>query len=450
MIPLAFVVLIALVLVARGGDVPSVWPMAWAVMGAIVILHLQRLAWRERYLLGLSTAIAVLVWAIDPDPAENLKAALNQGAFLMAFVIVLGLLREAAVRSSSVAELGSYLTQQPTGRRYAALYFGTGFMQVLFNIGVVSFLIPLIQRGIERARPNDALNPIREQRQISAMQRGFAWGVAWSPTALAPLALFELLPDVNRLAWIGMGLVVFCIMFVLGWADDAFRFRSYRPALKIVPPDFPRKAAMGFLGTCACLLGLAEGVAFALDETIVFGLLVACPSVMIGWIYMQFARTDAGGELRNIYTIHMGQSGNLAILLACSGFMGRAAGILVPSDGLAHALNLYSMPDWVLLSGLPIALCAFSAFGFSPIMMAIFFGSLFGGMTELPADVTLIALAISCGWGLSMTSSPFATVILMINRLGNVPMLHLTMKWNLTFNILSVVGLIGIFYYLAR
>jgi hypothetical protein len=34
--------------------------------------------------------------------------------------------------------------------------------------------------------------------------------------------------------------------------------------------------------------------------------------------------------------------------------------------------------------------------------------------------------------------------------LGNVPMLHLTMKWNLTFNILSVVGLIGIFYYLAR
>jgi len=204
------------------------------------------------------------------------------------------------------------------------------------------------------------------------------------------------------------------------------------------------------LGTCAGLLGLAEGVAFALDETIVFGLLVACPLVMIGWIYMQFGRADAGGELRNIYTIHMGQSGNLAILLACSGFMGRAAGILVPSDGLAHALNLYSMPDWVLLSGLPIALCAFSAFGFSPIMMAIFFGSLFGGMTELPADVTLIALAISCGWGLSMTSSPFATVILMINRLGNVPMLHLTMKWNLTFNILSVVGLIGIFYYLAR
>lgn len=455
MTPAFLVAIILMVLVARGGEFDLLWPMAWVVMGAVIVTHLRRLAWRERYLLALSTVIAGLVWILDPDPLRNLQAALNQAAFLMAFVIVLGILRESAVTSPSISELGAYLTQQPTGRRYSALYLGTGALQVLFNIGVVSFLVPLIQRGIERARPNDPLNPIREQRQISAMQRGFAWGVVWSPTALAPLALFELLPSVDRLAWMAMGLAVFFLMLVIGWGDDTIRFRSYRPATKIVPPAFPKQAALGFLMTSICLLGLAEAAAVAFDETVVFGLLVACPVVTIGWIALQSGILRAGpaatrARLSDLYRVHLDQSSNLAIMLACAGFMGRAAGLLVPSDDLATGLNLYTLPDWVVLSALPVALCLFSMLGFSPIMMAIFFGSLFGGMATLPADATLIALAISCGWGLSMTTSPFATILLLINRMGNIPMPKLSYGWNGRFSALAVLGLTIVFFALSR
>jgi hypothetical protein len=454
MTPAVFVAIILLVIIARGGNVVEAWPLAWAVMALIVAINLRRLVWRERYLLVLATTIAGLVIWIDPNPKQNLSAALNQGAFLMAFVVVLGILRAVADTSPSIASLGAYLTQQPTGRRYSALYLGTGIMQVLFNIGVVSFLIPLIQRGIEKARPNDPLNPVREQRQVTAMQRGFAWGVVWSPTALAPLALFELLPGVDRLTWIGMGLCVFLALLVVGRIEDTIRFRSYRPAMKIVAPVFPRHAAMGFIATCTTLLGLAEVVAWIFDETIVFGLLTACPILTICWIVVQsrglgMSADQVSDRLKDMYHVQLAQSGNLAIALACSGFMGRAAGLLVPSDALADVLRLHAMPDWILLSALPVVLCAFSSFGFSPLMMAIFFGSLFGGMTELPTDATQLALAISCGWGLAMTASPFATVILMINRLGNISIGKLTYGWNGVFSVLSILSMTVIFYALA-
>lgn len=455
MTPALFVVLIILVVFARGADIAAVWPFAWGVMAILVVIHLRQLAWRERYLLALSTCIAVLVFVFDATPIQNMHAALNQAAFLVAFVVVLGVLREAAVSSPSIATLGAYLTQQPTQRRYGALYLGTGVMQVLFNIGVVSFLIPLIQRGIETARPGDLLNPIREQRQVSAMQRGFAWGVVWSPTALAPLALYELLPGVDRLLWISMGLGLFLLMLVLGVVEDTIRFRAHRAVSVVVPPIFPVTAAIGFTATFVSLLSLAEFSAVFFNETIVFGLLLACPIMTIGWIAIQSrtlpdARRVALGRLQEIYSVQMGQSGTLAIALGCSGFMGRAAGILVPSDDFAIFFGLHTTPDWIVLSILPVALCVFSMFGFSPLMMAIFFGSLFGGMSVLPADATLIALAISCGWGLSMTASPFATVILMINRLGKIPVSRLTYGWNGVFSGLSVLVMTAIFYVCFR
>jgi hypothetical protein len=71
-------------------------------------------------------------------------------------------------------------------------------------------------------------------------------------------------------------------------------------------------------------------------------------------------------------------------------------------------------------------------------------------MSVLPADATLIAVAISCGWGLSMTASPFATVILMINRLGKIPVSRLTYGWNGVFSGLSVLVMTAIFYVCFR
>ena len=91
----------------------------------------------------------------------------------------------------------------------------------------------------------------------------------------------------------------------------------------------------------------------------------------------------------------------------------------------------------------------FSLLGVSPIMMAVFFGSILGGIPILPVDPTLVALAVSAGWALSMTSSPFATVVLLISKLNNYSTIKLTLIWNWLFSLLAIFVLCVIFFFLT-
>ena len=142
-------------------------------------------------------------------------------------------------------------------------------------------------------------------------------------------------------------------------------------------------------------------------------------------------------RLEAIVCENLPKSASVAITLGCSGFIGRAAAELVPAAETAELLRLDAMPDFVLLGCIPIALAFLSLLALSPIMTAVFFGSLFGALPSLPADPTLIALSISCGWAVSMTFSPFATVVLVIGRVGGIPGRKMTWGWNLAFTILS-------------
>jgi hypothetical protein len=80
-------------------------------------------------------------------------------------------------------------------------------------------------------------------------------------------------------------------------------------------------------------------------------------------------------------------------------------------------------------------------------MMAVFFGSLIAAVPVLPVDVTWAALAISCGWGLSMTASPFATVILMMAQATGHTGREIAWEWNWRFSLLCV-GVLAVAYWL--
>ena len=109
-------------------------------------------------------------------------------------------------------------------------------------------------------------------------------------------------------------------------------------------------------------------------------------------------------------------------------------------------MGLAYIPDWVLLATMPPALAVISLLALSPTMMAVFMGSFFAALPELPADATLIAFSISCGWALSMTFSPFATVVLIIARGSGIPAHVLTLRWNLGFTLIATVLLFPVFF----
>ena len=439
----------------RALAVPFAHELASVGMLATVFLAWRQLGFREFYLIGLSATVLVLQFFLADEPWAVVDAAFGQASFLMAFILLLGMLYEAASTSPSIAACGNYLTRQPAGRRYYALNSGAAFLSVLFNIGVLSFLTVLIRRGIELSAPDDPLNPVRERRQLSAMLRGFAWCVIWSPTAVAPLAVGQLIPGTDRHLWTVYGLGIFVLVLFVGAFEDRLRFRHYRSAAKVVIPPVPTRAIFYFIAACSWLFGMAAFFVWLTGDTMIFGLLMACPLMLFGWLAVQLHGAQQpmfehiADRFRTMVMTDFPKSAPVAVTLAASGLIGRAAAELVPAAELAAFLQLDAIPDFILLGSIPIVLALLSLLALSPIMMAVFFGSLFGSLPELPADPTLIALSISCGWALSMTFSPYATVVLLISRTTDIPGRRLTWDWNLTFTLIAAMLLFGVFAILA-
>ncbi len=447
----ALVAVAFLELAARASGSHRLQELTWAFMALVIFLSLRRLGLREIYLLGASAILSLFLWTTHPDPTQVLASSLDQASFLMAFILLLGMLQAAASTSPSVAVLGEFLTRQPPGRRYYALNGGTAFLAVLFNIGVISFLVPLVMKGIERATPGDGLNPVRQRRQLSAVLRGFAWCVTWSPTAFAPLIVAELIPGVERGAWTGYGLGIFIILMVLGGLEDRWRFRGYRPSANRQTMAFPVRSGLRFTATMLWFLAIVLIVVWVFEESAIFGVLMACPAIALGWLAAQngFPKTGTFAAMHrrisDVLVQDIQGSVNVAITLACSGYVGRAAAGLVPAAEVAAYLGLGGMQDWLLLALIPPLIALFSLLALSPTMMAVFMGSFFAALPVLPADPTMIAFSISCGWALSMTFSPLATVVLLINRASGVPARTLTWGWNLGFTAIAAVLLFPAF-----
>ena len=130
---------------------------------------------REWAMTVLAVVLSLAIW-LSGDSGDIMHA-LDRAAFFGAFIYLVTLLKEAAQRSRSVLALGTYMTQQPQGRRYYSLSIGGHILGVLLNFGAISLLTPMIQRGsktkmvqVELGQPPEVQ---LEQQQISALLRGF-------------------------------------------------------------------------------------------------------------------------------------------------------------------------------------------------------------------------------------------------------------------------------------
>lgn len=445
------------------------WPGARsAAHGAVLALlplGFHRFGGREYYLLVLCVILTLLTGWLHPEPIVALRSALDQAAFLLAFILLLGLLQEGAFSSPSVSACGLFLSRQPSGRRYFALFSGAHIMGVVFNLGAVSLLAPLVRRGLERglelSGAADPYAPIKERRQLSALLRGFAWMVIWSPTAVAPIVLLALIPGIDRGRWFLLGFMIAAVMLLVGWLEDRVRWRRVRRQALAAGYSagqamaFPARAFGNFALVCLCLALLTLALIRGADVTIVAGLMLAAPSLLLGWLLAQnrdkgpAALAATRDRVAEILRAGLPASLPVAVTLGCSGYVGRAAAVLIPAETLAAAVNLDAWPGYLFLTGLSVSVAVIGQLALSPIMMAVFFGSVLGALPALPVDPTLAALAIACGWSLSMTASPFASVVLLTARVTGHTGATLTWRWNLTFSFLAAGTLLVIFYALT-
>ena len=423
----------------------AVEAFAAGVLVLSILLTAPRFGIRETYLLTIVVILSTLVWLTVASPLDVIAEGARQAAFLMSFVLLVGLIQQAAQTSRDVKTCGEYLTNQPPGRRYVSIFLGTHYMSHVFNLGIIALIAPLIMKGTEDAA--DPRNPIRRRRQISAMLTGFGWGVVWSPTAIAPLALLTLLPGAERLPWMIAGFFIALVVLFAGWAEDKARWKPGAFSAPMAPPPFPKAAFAGFGALCLVLLILTLTGMAVFDQNVVFGLMLASPIILVGWLMLQYQGNAGatGARVGEIYRTFLPNSAPIGVSLACSGFIGRVAAHLTPSEAIADYLNIMAMPGWLFMWALSLFVMAMSWLALSPIMLAVFLGAVLAELPAMPIERTWAALAISSGWALSMMTSPFATTVLLNTQITGIPGLTYV-GWNWRFSVMAIAILAGSYW----
>ncbi len=430
-----------------------------ALLLCLPLLALRALRAREAYLLAVAGGVFLLVWAGPPEDLAVVSRGLDRALYLASFILLMGLLREGAVTSPAVLDCGSYVTLQPSRRRFLAVFTGSHLFSVLINLGALSLLAPIIQRGVRRdldpSAPLDEIAQVRERRQLSAALRGFAWFLVWAPTAVTQAVLPTLIPGIDAGRLIGIGLGLAAVMLLVSWAEDSLRWWPLRRRLQAsgnlpspVRQTIP-KAAFGRLGAvCALLFGLTLGFSWLAQVSIVSGVMLAAPITLGVWVLAQqrgLSLHGAGMRLKEIATVALPGAVREAISLACAGFIGTLAAHLVPAERVAAAFELGSLPGWLFLLGLSVLVLLGGQVALSPITMAVFLGSLVAELGVLPVDPTLAALAIAAGTAICTTGAPFASGTLMLARASGYSGLTLAWKWNLAYTLTCVAVLLIVY-----
>lgn len=436
-----------------------------ALAAQILVLTLPVIGWRaiklrEVYLLAVCIVLIAVSFYLDKPVLEHTIEGLSRSAYLASFVLLMALLREGALTSRSVVAVGTFMTVQPANRRFVTLFSGSHFFAVLINLGSLSLLAPIIQRGVRSALPDgeplDDISEVRERRQLTAALRGFSWFLVWAPTAVTQAVMPTLMSGIDTVRLIVTGLGLALVMLCVSWLEDAVRWRGFRKKLVAegrlpLASDvkFPLRSA-GRLGlVCLALFGLSLTLTMLFEVNIVTGVMLTSPIVVVIWIAVQM-RNEAGTRLREITFTAMPGYFREAVFLGFAGFIGTMAAKLILAGNVAAAVGLADQPGWLVLWTLTILVWVFGQVGLSPITMAVFLGSVVAELPNLPVDITLAALAIAAGTAICTTGAPFASGALLLARVTGYSSLTLTWRWNGIYTFMSMAVLAVVYMVLTK
>ena len=254
-----------LVFIASGWEIARTALIGFAL--AMPVAGLPLLRGRELYLFSVAAALSLVAIFVNPQGGEVFLKALERAGFVASFLLLMGLLRDGALTSKAVGICGAYVTRQPPRRRFLGVFAGSHFFAVLINLGALSLLAPIIQRGVRQDRgfdrPLDAIDAVRERRQLVAALRGFSWFLVWAPTAVTQAVLPGLIPGIEPFRLITLGLLVAVVMLLVSWTEDMLRWLPLKRRLAR-DGKTPRREPLPFPAAAFRSLGLIAVVLFGL------------------------------------------------------------------------------------------------------------------------------------------------------------------------------------------
>ncbi|MGC2856613.1 hypothetical protein ACM64Y_14155 [Novispirillum sp. DQ9] len=436
---------------------------AWAGLILYLAATWRGIPVRGQIYLGIALTLAAVAVAALPAPLATFATALRRSVFVITLFTALGFLREAAETSPMVRRCGLFLASQPPGRRYVALTTGGHLFGLILNFGVISLLGAMVVGAARAAGDADepARTALRQRRMLTAVLRGFASILAWSPLTVSLAVIMTALPQTEWTEVAPWCLGTAVMLLALGWAQD----RLIRPPQGLSPA--PPRAPEGRWSVTAPIIALVAGifvVGWAVEEILgvrlVVGVMMATPLIGTLWILVQQDRAAGGGAAvaatgrrlvahgRRVFPAYRME----VALLASAAFIGSVIAALLPEDAVRALLAAAPVPPWVLLAGLSWVIVALGQAGFNPVLsVTILTGALPSpAVFGVPAEAMAVALAGA--WALTANTSPFTASVLGIAQLSGRDAGTLGREWNGGYALAALVLLsawIGVVAHLA-
>ncbi len=447
--PYALNGLCAAILIYLITDAPVFGLLGAMCYAAFLIVGSEYLHLRERYLMVLSVLSAIIAVSVLAQPIRLLAEASIRAAYLSAFFLLLSVLRDGAMTSSSVLEVGRFLTQQPPTRRYWAVALGGHTMGVVMNFGAMILLTPLIQRG---AKANsDTLSPeiveIRKKRQLMALTRGFSWFIAWSPTSIAQVVAVSVVSGASVLTVGIMGAICAACVIIAGWIEDLLfgaklRKRLGAPSAPVAPAPLPGVSFLRLGAVYGLLIVLSFLFAALLDTALVNGIILAAIPVTGVWIIAQIRAGRGDGRslttrVKDIALTGLPKNSPEASTLALGGFTGTVLAGVVPPESLATVFSFFGTHTSLLYVSITATVVLLSLVAMPPMLTVTFIGGAASRAEGIALEPDLLALALVLGWAVNLTGSPFGGTNLILSRQTGISVKNLAFDWNLRFSLMA-------------
>tara|TARA_R110002020_G_scaffold22372_73_gene75675 strand:+ start:945 stop:2309 length:1365 start_codon:yes stop_codon:yes gene_type:complete len=428
-------------------------PVTVALLGVAICLMYRQLSVTAWILVGLS--LGTLAWALWTGiGVADLVMVARRVVYLPTLIVAMTLLRVALQETALVADAGAYVVFQPPGRRYALLAFGAHIFGILLNIGGYMLLCAIAFTSQETAKVSERIAAIQKRRISTALMRGFAATLFWSPFSVGLNILLPLRPGIDWVTYLPYGLAGMVVYAGLGWIVDRFENprRARAGAAPLVVERQGRVSALlGMVGILAVIAGagiLGNALWGVQMRAALLGLV---PVVAIAWVLIFSMPGAVGGVPAGLRVFRtkalagLSANGNEVTIMTTAAMLGLLLGLIV-DPGLVQGLILWTgLTDIWLAFAIAVAIFV-SAFLWVPPLVATTMIVMSVTAAGIPIADALLVLAVMSGWATSMLVSPMtATMVIAATRLG-LSTITVGMKWNWLFSAVFLCAIGPVFW----
>jgi hypothetical protein len=407
---------------------------ALALVLVYILTGWRRLRTNTRVLLGMALAVTAVYVARDGSLDQFILSA-SRAMYLPALIAVMTLLRIAAQRSSMIGRAGYYVVDQPPSRRFLLLAGAGHLFGILLNIGGFLLLMNIAQQTRKASTAPPAVATIQERRITTAVLRGFAATMMWSPVGIALNILLPILPGLSWVDYLPYGLAATFAFCLLGWAFDRMEPRPRGPLM----PKTGLGSAASLMGLVALMVTITGSAALAetlLGMPLRAAILLIVPSFAFGWVLLTRTPGEtiaaAAGWLATEAGIQLPNAANEICVMTASGYLGMLIATLVPSDDLRAFILWSGLEGGTLAVAIGATIVVTSLMGVNPMIPGtVLVASVVAA--GLPISNTLLLLAVLTSWAVALVTSPMTSTIAIASSVVGKPPSVIGFRWNGAF-----------------